>query len=240
MKVFNKITSASASIVLFFLLLITDAPNLAVRSRSLAKAEITQGYVPPPGRTRRARTEGAGSRGCNQANPITLKLLAPDNHVAATISAHPTFFWYVSATSSPMMFALVEQGVAKPVWQDQLQPPKAGIVQVKLPSNLSGLEVGKEYRWTVSLVCNQKRPSENTYAYAWIERVPITPKLQQKLAAVASKRELSLAYAQAGIWYDAITTIYNAGAAQTASKHDSDHLARLLNQIGLPKAASQK
>jgi hypothetical protein len=121
-----------------------------------------------------------------------------------------------------------------------LKPNKAGIIKVKLPSNLSGLEVGKEYRWSVSLVCNQKRPSENTYAFAWIKRVPITAKLQQKLAALTDKRELSLAYAQAGVWYDAIATIYNAGAAQTADKLNSEYFARLLNQVGLPKTVIQQ
>lgn len=240
MKVINKITSASIGIILFLVLLVSYVSNSTVSFSLEAKAEITQGYIPPPGRTRRARTEGAGSRGCNQTQPTTLKLLAPNNHVALTVSAHPTFFWYVSGTSSPIIFALVEPGVAKPIWQQQLKPNKAGIVQVKLPSNHSGLEVGKEYRWTVSLVCNQKRPSENTYAYAWIERVATTPKLQQQLATVTDKRELAKAYAQAGIWYDAIATLYNPGATQTRGKLSTEYFARLLNQVGLPRTIIQR
>ena len=116
-------------------------------------------YVPPK-RGNPKSTQATGSRGCNQVqqSPVSLTLLVPKDHDGLTTSSHPTFFWHVSAPVQ-MAFTLTQRGVVQPLWEQQIQLPTAGIVQLQMPINLIELLVGKEYHWSVTLLCNRDRPS---------------------------------------------------------------------------------
>ena len=154
------------------------------------------GYVPPLDRPFLQRTEGSGSRGCDREEAY-LQLLVPQDHIAATTSERPTFLWYVSKTSMPIRFVLADPTKEKPILDKQMPPKKSGIIGVELPLSTK-LAVGKKYRWTVSLICNEKHPSENTYAYAWMERVPLTTVLKQAVQGKDNTQK-AIAYAQAGV-----------------------------------------
>ncbi len=212
--------------------------NLPIIERTLefsskASAQIVQDYVPPISSKKTSRTKGAGSRGCDRILATDLQLLTPDDHIATTVSSHPTFFWSISNTSLPVRFTLIEPGVAKPIMDRKFMVTRPGVVEVKLPSDRPGLKLGKEYRWTVSIVCNEERPSENTYAYSWIKRVAVTPKLAQNLAGVDKRSQRSLVYARSGIWYEALLDSYTGYKAHPQDKIALWYFSRLLNQIGV-------
>lgn len=119
-------------------------------------------YVPPNRRYPKS-TKATGSRGCVQSNqslPVSLTLLVPNDHDGLTRSGHPTFFWHVSA-SVPMAFALTAPGVVQPLLEKQIQPREPGIIQLQMPYDLPELVPGREYRWSVTLICNPERPSAN-------------------------------------------------------------------------------
>lgn len=214
-----------------------DFPN---RFNSVASAQTVEGYVPPPRRiSRTQRRDGSGSRGCRNSKAIatSLTLLVPSDHVPTTVSSHPTFLWYVSdVVAAPVRFTLVEQQSLKPVFTKQLKIQKAGIMQLQIPSSAPALVEGKQYRWTVALVCNKKRPSENKNAYAWIERAPLEGKLPQILAGATSRQERALILAQAGIWYDAVSTLYETSQRNSDKRlafSASNSFSQLLEQVGL-------
>lgn len=197
-------------------------------------------YVPPK-RGNPKSTQATGSRGCNQVqqSPVSLTLLVPKDHDGLTTSGHPTFFWHVSAPVQ-MAFTLTQRGVVQPLWEQQIQPPAAGIVQLQMPSNLPELLVGKEYRWSVTLLCNRERPSANPFVQTWIERIPTTSSLTQQLAAAPTDRDRASIYAQAGLWYDALAAI---SAADTANPKDVSILEErllLLDSVGLERVAAQE
>ncbi|NJL52341.1 MAG: DUF928 domain-containing protein [Hydrococcus sp. SU_1_0] len=96
----------------------------------------------------------------------------------------------------------------KPILTKELKP-KPGIVALKLPQDTAPLEVGKTYRWTVTVVCNPSKPSRNLFAQAWIERVPLPTEVQpSNTTKDTSTSYCSLSYAKAGIWYDALACNY--------------------------------
>ena len=196
-------------------------------------------YVPPK-RGNPKSTQATGSRGCNQVqSQVSLTLLVPKDHDGLTTSSHPTFFWHVSAPVQ-MAFTLTQRGVVQPLWEQQIQPPAAGIVQLEMPSNLPELLPGKEYRWSVSLLCNRERPSANPFVQTWIERIPTTSSLTQQLAAAPTDRHRASIYAQAGLWYDALAAI---SAAHTANPKDVSILEErllLLDSVGLERVAAQE
>lgn len=217
-------------------------------ARADTSANSTFQYVPPQRGTPKS-TQGTGSRGCTQSTPVTLGLLVPNDHNGQTISDRPTFFLYVSdKTSVPVEFALVEPGVAKPLYVQKMQVEKGGIIQVTLPSELPALESGKKYRWSASLICDANRPSNNVFVQSWIQRVPVSNDLTAKLAAVTTNRESSpqtlqqqaRIFGEKGLWYDALAAISKASAANPNDPSIKADFASLLTQGGLSQVVAQQ
>ncbi|MBD2182882.1 DUF928 domain-containing protein [Planktothrix sp. FACHB-1355] len=246
----TKITAMLTGAAFFTFLLSTDAIDIASKHslaqwkqlsvwNNKASADPLGGYVPPVGRDRIERTEGAGSRGCPSGSFGSLTLLIPNDHIGLTVSGRPTFSWYVSsAPSMPMQFTLVEPGVAKPLLVKQFRNDKSGIIQLELPPNVPELSTGKVYRWTVSLVCNAKRPSENIYVRSWISRVDYRTGINSQSASESDSyaqklRQTAAAYAQSGIWYDSIASVTKAYLVEPQNRQNYQYLRFLLDAVGL-------
>ena len=244
-RLMMSVVTASASL---FLMPVTNwvdgLPNYTFASPALASfPEQTESNFQyrPPERGIPRRTQGTGTRGGEPSESLELKLLVPNDHTGQTLSGHPTFFWYVSEIPpEPVEFSIVESGVAQPIFVQQIQLQKAGIVQIEMPKNLPELVPGKEYRWSVTLVSNANRRSNDTFAQSWIKRVPETPALNQRLAAAKGDRDRALVYANAGLWYDAFKTISTAQAANSADSSIHEDFLLLLDQAGLKEVAGQE
>ena len=186
-------------------------------------------YVPPSRRGAPARTQGGGSRGCElESVPVTL--LAPPDHVGMTTEAHPTLFWYSAQDSIlPMQISLVEPGVSEPLWVTQVPTGSAGFNSIQIPHTVPDLVAGRRYRWSITRLCNVRRPSNNTYARGWIERVASNP-------IAGTVKTLSItdrvnAYAEAGLWYNAVTEA--VGNTQVNDPKNRSLILSLLEQSGL-------
>ncbi len=221
-KITSKFSKFLGSIITLILTAVLLPPTILL-SPQLEATAYTIRYVPPPHGDAR-RTEGSGSRGCGK-DTISFNLIIPSDHVPQTVSSHPSFFWYMSEVTAPVRFTLVEQGVSKTLIDNQFRVEKPGIVQMQLPADSPGLEVSKKYRWTVSIVCNPVRHSENSYTIGWISRVPVSPELSKKLATATNNHLRAAAYAESGIWYDALSSSYYS--------NNTDYFISLMEQIGL-------
>lgn len=244
--ILNSIVSATALALLMPLASWTGAPAEllpAALAESSNRPKVTVRYVPPKRGIPRS-TQGTGSRGCPQSAPISLSLLIPNDHTAETVAGRPTFFWQVSnVPSEPVEFALVEEGVAEPIVVQQVQIQRSGIVPLELPPSAPELTPGKEYRWSVSLICNQNRRSNDVFAQGWIQRVAPSAELRQQLDEIAADssadalRQRAAIYASSGVWYDAIAAL---SAAQEQNPSDASlqtDLIALLDQAGLAQVA---
>jgi Domain of Unknown Function (DUF928) len=153
------------------------------------------------------RTRGAGSRGgCNlEEGNVSLNLAAPiTTDIGKTVSENPTFFWTIdSDLNVPVEFTLVASGKAEPIFVKTFSADevKNGMMSVQLPSGHE-LESNTVYRWTVSAICNASRRSNDVYAQSWIERVEAS-----NLSAGASGVAAAQSYADANLWYDAISAL---------------------------------
>lgn len=211
----NKII-AIFLISLFLLILPTNNDSTYSRTTYIRK---TYPYKPPKKLKRaKAKSVGTGSRGCADANlaKAKLRLLAPKDHIGQSVSGYPTFFWYI-VTKSPIKvnFVLVDPEKIEPIIEVQQNMSETGIGRFQLPHNIPELEQGKSYRWVVSLVCNEKKPSQNIYAYSWLERVPQTTALKQQLALHNTSSRAAI-YAQQGIWYDALAEAFKYKSSSQA------------------------
>ncbi|MDV2996982.1 MAG: hypothetical protein N4J56_006687 [Chroococcidiopsis sp. SAG 2025] len=108
-----------------------------------------------------------------------------------------------------------------------------GITKFEIPKERPlKLQEGEEYRLTLSIICNSKRPSKNPYVQVDFKYVSASPALQKQLQANSGNR--AKIYAKAGIWYDALAASYQStiSPARNEPSSESNFFAHLLQQIG--------
>lgn len=205
-------------------------------TQSLAKEQET--YRPPKGKVRQQARKAGGSRGCNLHSNDTVTLLVPQDHIATTTSNRPTFLWHLSQRSSlPLRFTLIEPG-KKTIFTKELDP-EPGIVALILPQSSRPLEIGKTYRWTVTVICNKMKPSRNLFAQAWIERVS-SPKSNKSFSENTNDPSFcDVNYAQKGIWYDALACNYAKRVQNQNDTSNSQEFWSLLKEINLSNLIQQ-
>lgn len=227
-----------------------NLPAQAESKSTASRRGSRQQYVPPVASNPR-RTIGSGSRGCYQSlnNDLVTLLIPSEDYAGQTLSGHPTFFWHLSEPISvPVKFALVEPGVAEPVFEQTIDSSQVGMMQVQLPKNGPELKPGHTYKWSVTLVCNAKRPSANPVFISWIERVPTPVGLAQEISLAPPKsnvqnqtlRDRAWSYAEAGLWYDALevmSKIEHTEPYELTMNHD---VLALLEQVGLTQVSQQE
>ena len=158
-------------------------------------------YKPRPGRKRTLVRQPGGYRGnsCQRQEQAPLTLLVPQDHVPLTTSSHPTLFWYIKTNSpTPIRLTIQEPGEPSPIYVRNWSQGMFGVYAMKLPATVNPLQVGKQYRWTVTIICNPDKPSDNIYAKAWVERV-------KKPNINSNNKSCLESYAESGIWYDALS-----------------------------------
>ena len=201
-----------------------SAPNILAQTINVSSYQI---YQPTNRKTRRQARKSGGSRGsCPQKIKSGITLLVPEDHIPLTSSAYPTFAWYQEQKSSlPVKFTLLEPG-HKPIYSQELTITRSGLIILSLPKTVSALEMGKKYRWSVSIICNPQHPSQNPYAEAWIERSSVS----QLKTELLQESSCGFSYAQLGIWYDAIACELKRVNSEIA---DLNYLDILLQEVDL-------
>lgn len=191
-------------------------------------------YQPPNRKVRQQTRTSGGSRGnCPTNIDDRITLLVPGDHIPLTTLPYPTFIWYQEQQISlPVKFTIIESGEPKPLFTKELEKKHSGLVSLTLPQDVPSLEIGKNYRWSVSIICNRLHPSMNPYAEASIEKIALPSFLSSSLTLTSPNLSNCNEYAQAGIWYDALS----CGIKQSNFNEDFstiNYLNNLLNQVDL-------
>jgi len=176
---------------------------------------------------------GGGTRGIG-GDALSLVALAP-NHVGLTMQAQPTFYWYLSGTPNfPLIFTLIEYKAVKPLVEKQVaMPPKAGIYGISLKEYGIALEPGTTYRWFVSIVPDQDRRAKDLVAGAMIELASPSEALNAKVRGSTDRIKTAYAYAEEGIWYDALMALSDAIDSSPGNIDLQQQRITLLNQVGI-------
>lgn len=240
-------TLLSISLLCSQLLPCAPPGGLAVQPAFAQAASTAKSLFNLPVNSKPARSQGAASRDgqdttlheCDGSQGSSqLALLLPSQEVAGqTISARPSFFWSVSQPISvPVKFSLLRpgnNGIDETVYEKQVSVSKAGIVALELPADMPELVPGQLYMWTVSLLCNEKRPSANPVYISWVERVAPARELEVAIAKAANDRDRAIAYAHFGAWYDALAAFYRAKSTNPSDPKIEADLNSLLTSVGL-------
>lgn len=208
----KSILIGSVGIILTFISLFFGELHLAAQTENL-----------PPTKPRTQTRKSGGTRGRCIDSDNRIVLIVPENQkslspVPRTTLSHPTFFWHIAQkTPLPVKFTLVEPG--RTIYTKELNLDKSGLVGLTLPETVPPLEIGKEYRWTVSVICSRQNPSQNPYTQTWVKRVSLS-------SMVETEEKLGChTYEKAEIWYDAL--------ACHLESNSTTNTARLFKQIDL-------
>jgi hypothetical protein len=200
--------------------------QLAHTDPALDRNQEAPVYRPP--RRGAPRTKIGGGVRTGLALP-ELCVLTPD-HLAETTSIDPSLFWHIDsvpADSAKLVFTLIDEVAIDPLVEVVLPALSvAGIQRIRLADHGVELDPQMEYEWSVSLVVDPEDRTHDVVSAGFIRRV------EPPLEPVST----TAAYAELGLWYDALESISDA---IEASPRDAGLLAQraaLLRQAGLESA----
>lgn len=200
------------------------------------------------------RRQGAASRGGDCPNfKMPLTALVPgeeaDNKsfLGTTISEYPSFWIYLPQLASDIgsgEFVLQDEE-GNDIWRTPITlPGKAGAISVKLPPNPEyALKPNLKYHWYFNIYCSPNQKSSVYFVDAWVQRVTLTPELQQQLNNAESQKYK--VYIANNIWYDAITNLgelrrNNSGVGEATPKEYRvfvEDWTKLLKSVNLSELA---
>jgi hypothetical protein len=172
-------------------------------------------YVPKgigaPERTGIATTRNGNSTNLCNANSkpsIPLKALAPEGQLQLTTADFPRFWFYVPYTKAKYLEFTLQDDYNDIHHVKLATPPNPGIIGVNLPTNtnISQLEVGKKYTWSLSVVCNEEDRSKDIYVDGLVQKITPDSQMAAELAK-ASPLEKAAIYASSGVWQDSLATL---------------------------------
>ena len=195
-------------------------------------------FRPPTTGAPSVRVTG-GSRGSGD-KAVTLDVLAPDD-IGVTTREQPSLFWFQSKPANAKFeLTLLQEKQVKPLVQVTVErSAKAGIQRMKLSDHGVKLSPGVEYQWVVALIEDPDNRSKDLVASGVIKRIEPTADLKEKIAA-ATPASLPGVYAEAGIWYDALSVLTDQIEANPENKALRETRADLLRQVGLKAAAGSE
>ena len=206
------------------------------------------GFVPPD-RGIPGRREGGGTRGdeCTQGSLSRLVALMPEKSLGLTTESYPQFFWFIPKTKARFvefkLYDVDKQHVNRtPIYQTMFTiTGEPGIASLTLPSEagIPPLESGRDYRWSLSLVCNpENRTRDDIKVFGGVERVSLSLYDASRLEHLSQRDRLSI-YEEDGLWLNALTTLANLRACDPSDADLSNRWASLLEAVKLQDYAEQ-
>ena len=170
------------------------------------------------------------------AQLLTPLLPSPFTDLNLTVSGHPTFLVYVPQTSAKTVELTLEDRDGKGIYQTTINlQDTPGIVSISLPASTPELEIGKDYRWFVSMNC-QPSTAEDPFAEGLVRRIEPDSSLSQ-LYGKKPLEQVNL-YAKSGIWYDAVANLAALQRTQPNNPEVASAWKDLLRGVGLDAIAN--
>ncbi len=221
---------------------LTQSPlNAQEKNNSSANNRFSVSFE-PPNKNQPVATSGGASRGqqCiadmnNSEIPITA--IVPAINQRLTVASHPTFFIHVPETSAQKVFLNIQDENEEDSYQKVIPiDGKSGIIGVTLPQDAPPLKIGKNYQWSLALICQESLKPDSPIVQGTVTRV----QSQMQLAEISeemTKLEQAALYAEAGIWYETIATLAQLKQEQPNNSNLLSVWEEVLTSVGLGELA---
>lgn len=191
----------------------------------------------PPGDGRPDTSRGSGARtgSCEAPARATqtsdnmdmmdsprIRALMPPGNFGLTLHSHPTIFIDFDGAEPPFVVLRVEDEAG--TYRERVMlpvDPDRSIQGFTLPRDLPPLEVGKNYRWLLLVVCDGHVNPNHPLFSGWVQRVAIsetTTLIQQQPIT-----EQVSWYTNHGYWYDTVMTLH-----ETLHRKPEDDISQAL------------
>jgi Domain of Unknown Function (DUF928) len=260
-KKYLVLSLGSLGVSLNFLLIINQGltqanpASLSSKEQALTLIEpLPRVTFEPPDEDQPSHTVGGASRDggflClsdnvaeqNQNLSSNFLPIIPQNNHGLTTAERPTFYANVPETNAQKVFFSLRDQDNQTLYQNELSIPQTGgVISFSLPETAPSLEIGKNYQWSIVLMCNKTMRPDSPRITSWVKRVeplPMTVNQPQNQTGI----ELAIFYAKNGIWYDSLNILGNLWlkSPQKFSKY-ANQWADFLSQdsVGLAAIANQ-
>ena len=201
---------------------------------------------PPPDQgAPTGRRDGGASRGnCPEYGDLAALVPITEGRVwGQTTAAQPTLWFYLPSAVTPEtpIELIVQDADDNTLYEARLAVAlDAGTMAIALPETVT-LPIGESHYWTMALFCDPQRPSSSVFVSGAIERVDVAA-LEPLTKETARSLPQAETYAEAGIWYDALTVLAELQQTNGSSPNESNlesqtAWAALLEQVGLAQIA---
>jgi hypothetical protein len=191
--------------------------------------------APPPRRIRSVRG------GCATSTEVSLTALVPQNKIGRTVSDYPTFFFYLPEIEAELGEFILEDESGNQIYQQDLTISNLpGVIGVSIPANTNvpPLEVGKNYTWKFTVVCDPEDRSSDLLESGIVRRVELSADILSQLEN-ADPRQKTFIYAENGIWQDALSTLAAARRANPNEPVFQTDWESLLDSVTLGEIAKE-
>ncbi|WP_052334288.1 DUF928 domain-containing protein [Kamptonema formosum] len=231
---FNKLSDSYAS---------DSLPKVgrAVESITPHPPKISASFEPPPQEGAPTGTAGGATRGgCEkdaQEKSVLTALVPARVKIVMTVAERPTLLFYIPETyASKVGFSLQDEKESE-IYQTEMEiSGQPGIVSVSIPPSAPALEIGKNYTWQFSLICDSADYSGNLVLNGFLQRTEISSTLA-KAEALTSPLERAAFYEKNGLWLEAVANLAEARRQEPDSRKVAEQWAELLKSAGLETVA---
>lgn len=212
----SKLLTIGLSLSILIGGLFTYAESELVTNSTIPDKVVFQENFDPPGEPQPKTTSGAGSRDSQRCSfeEEPIKPLMPKSNFGLTFEEHPSIFIYLPKTSAKRVVLSLRDETSNS-YQRAFLPITTSerIVSFKLPTEKLPLKTGKNYQWSLVVVCGKKvQPDDPTFS-GWVQRVAKTPLFDRELANKAPIWQAKW-YGERGYWYEMLMAIEEAKKAQ--------------------------
>jgi hypothetical protein len=158
------------------------------------------------------------------------------------VAAYPTFFFYIPETSATTVeFVLLDEANGNKLYETMFTlTGKPGIFSLSLPTNktLPPLEIGKNYHWYFSVVCDPEDRAGDVYVDGWVQRVEPSSVLVGELDKASPGEQVAL-YQKHQLWHETLTTLEKRRRLSPNDSVLAREWANLLRAAGLSEIAQE-
>ncbi|WP_232224142.1 DUF928 domain-containing protein [Mastigocladopsis repens] len=205
---------------------------------TLGAAQVT--FKPPRILAPKESTGGASRQADNclfaQTTSATNSVtpLLPSSRIGLTVKERPAILVYIPRTTVKKALFSVQDEQDTNLYQTTIDlPEKPGVMAIKLPKSVPGLKTGKNYQWSLAMICSgELLEPDSPLVSGWIQRVHPPVSLKNHGHSSPSL-ELVSHLAKSGIWYDTIFEHARLRQAQPKNATITASWKQLLNDVGL-------
>ncbi|MDJ0734564.1 MAG: DUF928 domain-containing protein [Nostocaceae cyanobacterium] len=190
------------------------------------------------------QTSGGASRGICGADKTgsvidNMKAVIPSNNIGLTMAERPQgIYVYIEPnTAKEAVFSMVDEKGNEYYMTTLNLPDKAGVMEIKLPDSLPALQMNKNYKWSVLMICGEELDADSPAIDGWIRRVEGDRNLINQTNQVASL-DLVSELANNSVWYETVSLLAKLKQEQPSNPAVNTAWQQVLTSVGLEPIAN--